>query len=204
LKKRHTFLRVSGLIIFVYIIFVISVDSLYRPVIMSNIETRSGVMALNIVNEAVTRQIKNAKYENMVSVHKTGDGTVTAIESNAAAVNSFKSETTLAITNAFEKNNKKPANISLGTLSGNVFLLGCGPKMKFKFDTANSVNIQLVSSFESVGINQTVHRLYLEVEVSTKVLASWHKTKTTVKTNFLVAETVIVGDVPNTAIEISK
>ena len=88
--------------------------------------------------------------------------------------------------------------IPLGTLTGSALLAGRGPRFKVKMQTVGSCSAHFENAFDHAGINQTTHSILLYVDVSVTILLPGFSTYTKVSNAFSVAETVIVGDVPDT------
>ena len=91
---------------------------------------------------------------------------------------------------------KQEVKIPLGTFSGTEILNGHGPKVSVKVSMSGGVATDFKSEFVAAGINQTKHRLYLDVVTDALALIPGYPVDTTVSTSFLIAETIIVGDVP--------
>jgi sporulation protein YunB len=87
-------------------------------------------------------------------------------------------------------------SVPLGTLTGITYLSGRGPEVKIKLHQIGAVDAQIVSKFESAGINQTKHSLKIEVKVELSAILPGHSTDVTVEDEYLVGETVIVGQIP--------
>ena len=89
-------------------------------------------------------------------------------------------------------------DIRLGSFTGSKLLSGSGPKIKIRIQTDGNVQTELKSEFTSTGINQTLHRLYINVICTTIVYTPFSNTKETVESKILLAEAVIVGKIPDT------
>ena len=87
--------------------------------------------------------------------------------------------------------------IRLGSFTGSKLLAGRGPKVKFKISTIGNVETDLKSEFSSAGINQTLHRVYLEVKCRVVILTPFDEVEEIITNQVLIAEAVIVGNVPN-------
>ena len=89
-------------------------------------------------------------------------------------------------------------SIPIGTLTGSALLAGRGPRISVRMESVGSSSARFENRFDSAGINQTNHQIALEVDVSVSILLPGFTTATTVSTAVTVAETVIVGSVPET------
>ena len=88
-------------------------------------------------------------------------------------------------------------NIPLGTLSGNQFLNNRGPKIRIELDISSAVYSKISSEFISAGINQTLHRITLTISTDIYFIMPWYRSSGGYQTEFILAETIIVGKVPD-------
>lgn len=153
------------------------------------------------VNDVITEKVKNGEvdYSDLVTLEKDSEGNITALLTNMANVNYLQSEITSAVVKRFSDMDVTRVEIPLGTLIGGTLLSGKGPKISVDIISITNVSAQLRNEFSSAGINQTRHRMIMEVEVSLGILLAgfrdrWDK----VDTEITVCETIIVGRVPNT------
>ncbi|NLZ46707.1 MAG: sporulation protein YunB, partial [Clostridiales bacterium] len=84
------------------------------------------------------------------------------------------------------------------------FLNGKGPNVKFKFSQVGSPEVSLKSTFSSSGINQTLHQIYAYIEIEVYSIAPKKSKPVLFKFDYLITETVIVGEIPDTYISIPK
>lgn len=89
-------------------------------------------------------------------------------------------------------------SIPIGSLTGSTLLAGRGPRITVRMESVGSSEANFRNAFTSAGINQTKHQIILTVDVSVSVLLPGFRTATKVSNSFIVAETVIVGTVPDT------
>ena len=149
------------------------------------------------VGETVGRILSRGDYgyDWFVSLEKDGDGAITAVTTNTARVNLLASE--LVSTLALEaENGHFDLHIPLGDLLGAGPLQGLGPEIPLRIGMMSSSLVRMESGLSSTGINQTLHSLTLVAEVDIDLLVPWGEVRETVTTRVPVAETVIVGRVP--------
>ena len=118
--------------------------------------------------------------------------------SNIIPVNEITSDIAIKIQDEFDKTQNGDVFVRLGTLTGSKLLSGRGPKVKFKIVTNGNVETDLKSEFTSAGINQTLHRIYLNVTCKVVILTPFNSVEEEIKNQVLLAEAVIVGNIPNT------
>ncbi|NLH00833.1 MAG: sporulation protein YunB [Clostridiales bacterium] len=173
----------------------------------------SGEMALSDATDLITATINdkiNEKmsegqytYDYFVDLQKDNQGNITAISANMARINTLSSEIlqeVIAATNSGQLDEKIP----LGNLIGSNLLLGRGPKIPVKIIMLTSSYADFRNELTSAGINQIKHQIILEVKVQIDVLLPWEMKSTEVVSEVLIAETVLVGKVPDTYLSLSQ
>ena len=171
-----------------------------RPLLESLATTRVSNTVNRIISEAVNEAIQNGdiSYERLISLEKDNEGKITAVHSNMAAFNRLQSQILDIILAKIEQVSARELSIPIGTLTGSALLAGRGPRIRVRMESVGSSTARFNNKFESAGINQTKHQIILEVEVSVAILLPGFTTATKVSTAVTVAETVIVGTVPDT------
>ena len=135
-------------------------------------------------------------YTDFAAVLYDESGRVVSVEAIPYKINKVQSELTLRINKRFRELDSEVTHIPIGTLSGNYLLSGKGPGLKLRICPAEEVTVRLESEFTSAGMNQTTHRIsaIITAEVSSSMPIYSFSTK--VEFEFLIAETVIIGEVP--------
>ncbi len=153
--------------------------------------------AVNTVNEAVILMMTrgNYDYDYFVDLCTGSDGQVTSLNANMSRINAFSSALLNYVSQLDRK--KLDIHIPLGNLTGSSLLLGRGPDVVVHMIMLTSPHIEFRSALDAAGINQTEHRLFLDVVVDIDVLVPWGTISTQAVTQVLIAQTVIVGRVPN-------
>ena len=160
--------------------------------------TRVSNAVTGIVSDAVYEAIESGElqYESLVSLEKDNEGKITAVQSNMAAFNHLQAE---ILSSVLERVNEVDADdlaIPIGSLTGSALLAGRGPEIRVRMESVGSSQANFHNEFTSAGINQTKHQIILTVDVSVSILLPGFHTATQVSNSFIVAETVIVGAVP--------
>lgn len=120
------------------------------------------------------------------------------ISANVITVNEIISDVALKIQEELNKVENNSFNLKLGSLTGSKLLSGIGPNVKVKIDVIGDLDTDLRSEFESKGINQTLHKMYLQVECNVVILTPYKTTEEKIINQVLLAEAVIIGTTPNT------
>lgn len=171
-----------------------------RPVLESLATTRVSFIVNSIISQSVQEAIDSGEvsYEKLVSFEKDYEGRITAVHSNMVACNRLQSEILDRILNRIDEVPAQDLSISLGSLSGSVFLAGRGPQISVRMESVGSSSAWFENEFISAGINQTKHQIVLNVEVYISILLPGFTADTQISNAVTVAETIIVGSVPDT------
>lgn len=171
-----------------------------RPLLESLATTRVSNTVNRIIFEAVNESVQSGdiSYEELISLEKDNDGKITAVHSNMAAFNRLQSQILDIVLARIDQVSARELSIPVGTLTGSALLAGRGPRISVRMESVGSSSARFENRFDSAGINQTNHQIVLNVDVSIAILLPGLTTATTVSAAVTVAETVIVGTVPET------
>ena len=184
------FLTVTGLIVTAIV--------RRKPILLNVASARASHMVNRIVIAAVEEAMADGKldYDDLVTLETGELGNVIALKSNMTAANRLQSEISADILQRMSDISTTELRISLGTLSGMALLAGRGPTINIKMQTVGSAYANFRNEFASAGINQTKHQILLDVDVYVSILLPGFFTSTQVSNEVAVAETIIVGTVP--------
>ena len=156
-------------------------------------------IVISQVNTSIAEIMKDEDYtgDYFVNFEKTDAGEISAISSNMARINALSAKILDTVINVTE-NQTITVEIPIGNLTGVSLLMGRGPKVPVQIIVLTSSKVEFSNSIITAGINQTKHQVNLEVIVDIDVLIPWDTASTQVKTEVLIADTVIVGKVPDT------
>lgn len=169
-----------------------------EPILVSMATARASNTVNRIVVEAVSDAIQNGEidYGVLVEFEKDSNGRVTALKSNMAAFNRLQASISDDILQRLSEVATTTLSIPVGTLTGSSLLAGRGPVIRVKMQSVGSTTASFRNTFSSAGINQTRHQILLDVNVNVSILLPGFRTSTKVSNEITVAETVIVGSVP--------
>lgn len=170
-----------------------------RPIIEKTTIYQSKVLATRIINDAVYNElaIEDFGYNELVTVVYNDNSVITSIESNMVNINRLKAKITKSVNDELEHLDSQDLSISLGTISGFSSFYNQGPLIPVTVRPEGYAETSLISAFESAGINQTLHRILVEINVDISAIIPGYTASAVVETQFIVAETVIVGSVPD-------
>ena len=171
-----------------------------KPVMTRMATARVSNTVNRIVSAAVNEAVADGKidYQNFVIFDKDDTGHITALRSNVAEVNRMQGRIADEILLRLSEISTSELEIPLGTLTGSALLAGRGPSLFVRMQAVGSASATFRNQFTAAGINQTRHQIFLDVDVYMSILLPGMKTSTKVSNEIAVAETVIVGGVPDT------
>ena len=173
-------------------------DVITRPVIKGVIEYQAKVFATRLINEAMEWQLdaSGVSYSNLIAITRGTDGDVTSIEADMAQINRLKTQLSLAVVDRLENEKDREIQLPVGTMVGNQFTSGRGPVITIKIIPTGYVQSEIQNRLSAAGINQTLHQIMLKISVQIIAVMPGYNVKTETSTNFTIAETVIVGNIP--------
>lgn len=171
-----------------------------KPVVVDLAMARTSNAVNRIVVAAVNDAVDSGRidYEQLVDFDKDAEGHVTALRSNMAAFNRLQASIADDILQRMAEVSSTDLAIPIGTLTGSPLLAGRGPCLRVRMQSVGTATARFDNQFSSAGINQTRHRIILDVDVHVSILLPGLTTYTKVSNEISVAETVIVGGVPET------
>ena len=177
--------------------------SRYREVIRDLAETQVKNTTSDLTNDAIAKQIADGviQYDRIVYFEKDLDGRITALKTNMSEVNRLKTDILNIINDEILSLDTSDIGIPLGSLFLPELLSGKGPSIPVHILSIRNSDANFVSHFSQAGINQTLHRLNMEVSIDVAVLVLGETNSFTMSSEVVVAETVIVGDVPQTFLQ---
>ncbi|SHH05967.1 sporulation protein YunB [Thermosyntropha lipolytica DSM 11003] len=161
----------------------------------SKAQIRGVEMINKIVNDKVVAQIK---YEDLVIVHKDDKGHVVLLQPNTIMFNKMMSNTVIEITASLNELKEESIPIPLGQLTGSKMLAAAGPRFNVRIIPAGQVNVEVMDKFEQAGINQTRHLIYFQIDHTLRIAVPFMADEIKVRSTIPLAETIIIGDVPQT------
>lgn len=192
--------------IFVLSVFIgsfIYVDTSLRPTITVLAETKALELANRSINKAVGEIVKDKiSYSDLMNTRLDSDGKITMIQANTIMMNKIASDVALQIQDELKQVKTTTSYIPIGTALGSPILAKYGPQLKVSIEPIGTVSVDFKTNFESSGINQSRHSIYLQAKTQVKVVIPLTTTTKEVKAQIPICETIIVGDVPNSYVNI--
>ena len=177
--------------------------SKYDAVMVSLTKTQVTNSTSDLINDAIAQQIASGKieYDRIVYFEKDLNGKITALKTNIGEVNKLKTDTLNIINDEILSNEHSQIGIPLGSLFFPEFFSGRGPEIPVKILSIRNSDANFESTFTQAGINQTMHQLRMCVLIDVSVLVLGETVSFTVSSDVVIAETIIVGAVPDTFLD---
>ena len=154
------------------------------------------------VNDAVYYTLSDEiRYEDLVTITRDIEGEIVAVAANPLKINKIARDTASISQSNLKNLSLNGIPVPLGALTGIEAFAGLGPSIHFRIIPVSSVSCGFSSSFESVGINQTKHSIYLNVIADISIVMPSRTENFAVVTDILVGESVIVGAIPDTYLQ---
>ena len=175
----------------------------YDDVMVELTKTQVTNSTSDLINDAIAQQIATGKiqYDRIVYFEKDLNGKITALKTNIGEVNKLKTDTLNIINDEILSNAHSHMGIPLGSLFLPELFSGKGPEIPVKILSIRNSDADFESSFTHAGINQTMHQLRMCVLIDVSVLVLGQTVSFTVASDVVIAETIIVGAVPDTFLQ---
>ena len=177
-----------------------------RPVVAEIASAQAQNTMTAVIENAVTADLADRQvgYVDFVSIQRDEGGAITALTTNMAQMNLLRVELTAAILRALDGVDVSDIQVPLGSLFDLEPLWAKGPTLRARAMTVGTVRAEFDSQFTSAGVNQTLHRIWMKVMVPMTLLLPGGEVEVSVNTRLCVAETVIVGRVPDTYLQLAQ
>ncbi len=186
---------ISGSIIFL--------DTQLRPTLMVIAEARAKIIATQAINDAISTKIaQDIRYGLLITVHTDHSGRPSWAQLNTMEVNRLVAATTMRVQDTLENLKGEKVTIPLGQALGSPILANVGPRVPFTIVPVGTVNVEVTDAFEAAGINQTRHKIYLEVYTDVQIIIPFVSQAVQVHSQVPIADVTYLGDVPQTVINL--
>ena len=197
LKRKQKIAKIFIIMVIAFSTVKIVLDAI-SPIFNALCEDKAKSIATIISNNEATNVMKDHTYDELFTIEKDNDGNITMIKSNVIPINEIISDVAVKIQNLINERGKENIKIAIGSFTGSKLLSGRGPGIPIKISSIGNVETDLRSEFSAQGINQTLHRLYLQVDCEVCILTPYNTISEKVSNQVLLIENVIVGKIPNT------
>ena len=195
--RRRRFLRRVLLLGLLLLALFLAIDRNFRPLVFSLAEARSAAMASQVLSGALAEAIEDGvTYEELMNVKMDQNGQVALLSANTMAMNRLAARAGDAALRRLNNMSSERVTVPLGAVLGTTLFSGSGPGVPVSIVPIGSIFTDFATEFEACGINQTRHKVYLQVTANIRIVIPTGAKTTKVSANMLVAESIIVGRVP--------
>lgn len=183
---------------------VIVVDAGIRPMVREAAAGQTQIAVNRIIQQAVLTVLEEdgLRYQSFVTLRQNQNGETTALTTDAVLINRLQGELLEKILQTLQETKQMTLRLPLGSLSGNQFLAGRGPMVTLHLQPVGMVKTKIINQFDEAGINQTRHRIQLQVTVDMLSLLPGYRISSQAQSNVILAETIIVGLIPDAYTEV--
>ena len=171
-------------------------NGIVKPILWRECEAYAKTKLTEVASDSLAGDTADAYFEDTMRFTYNNEGYVSTYSLNMLNANKIRAFLSKEIIENIKAKNALKLNVSAGTLSGIALFYGKGPKLKVDLNALFGITCDLTSEFTDSGINQTLHRLCLELTANTSVKEPLISETILLKTTVPISETVIVGDIP--------
>lgn len=200
--KGHKYISLIVVIVFVIVIFniiIVFFDERVMPSVIEIATIMAKSQTLNIINEkSVEILSQDFKYDEMVKIEKNSEGNIILVQADTVKLNYIAAKLSTECNNELSKMENSSIKVPLGWMSGKSVFFNLGPKITIQMEPIGNISTSYESKFESAGINQTRHKIYLNVTATIRLKLPLSRDQDVeVSTQIPVSDTIIVGKIPN-------
>ncbi len=203
-KKKLLLITIITFIIF-FNLFVYLYNTKIFPHALKMSEVMVDAKTSDIISETSINLFNDEfKYDEMIKIEKDAEGNITLIQADAVKLNYLTSKLSILCNEKLLEMGEVGFSVPLGWISDNSVFYNLGPKINVLIQPIGNLKVSYDSIFESAGINQTRHKIYLNVVGTVRIMLPLHSEDIEVSCEIPVAETIIIGKIPSTAIDFQK
>ena len=197
--------RWAVLILLLLIALGLLLEKNLEQVILDMAHARAEAMAVEYMHQAVRDVMGDMiTYEDMITVRTDTAGRITMLQANAVRMNELATVTALKAQASLESADAQSISIPLGAALGIPFLSGLGPRVQVRMVPVSAVSAAFSTEFESAGINQTRHKIYLSLHTTVRLVIPSGARQVSLGSQVLIAESIIVGEVPESYVQVPE
>lgn len=206
LEQRDRFRLLAAAALVALVGFVMLLRVRFRPLADGLMQTQLDNQASSAINEAVQEQISDGEidYDKMVTIEKDAAGNVTAMRANIGEINFLRTRILTRIDEKLMDLSIEELGVPVGSVVLPELFSGRGPNLPVRVIAVRTSDAAFRNEFQEAGINQTLHRIFFDIHVVVTILSLEGRQEIPVDSSVLVAETVIVGQVPTTYIDMEE
>ena len=160
--------------------------------------------ATKIVHETIDEVMDKYGYNDLITRIKNKEGKIVSMQANIVTMNKIISQISLKIQEKIDSQESRDISIRLGTFTGITLLSGRGPKIPIRISSIGNLDTEINSEFTSTGINQSIHRIYANINCNIDILTPFNTISSQINEKIIIAENVIIGEIPENYFDIGS
>lgn len=199
IHKKRPILLFFSVIFAIFAFFVLYINFVISPVVIKSCSAKLKVLANKSMDYAITEAMSSfVTYDDIIKISRDKEGNIFSMQANAVKVNNIsRMVSQIALAHLIELG-KEPLQINLGAFTGIDALSGFGVPVKFNINPYGDITCKFVSKFVDAGINQTEHKIYIDVSSVVRVVFPIKSVEISSSADVLICEGIIIGKIPDT------
>ena len=203
--KTRRLLRLALLLALLVLALFLFLQKSLSQVILDTAHASAYALAVDTLNAAVRESVADGvPYEQLITVRTDGAGRVSMLQANTAQMNTLAAGIAQSAQQALAEDTARQVSVPLGAALKIPFLSSLGPRVRVRITPVGAVNVSFHTEFENAGINQTRHKIYLQLHANVQMVLPTGTRPVAADTQVLIAESIIVGDVPQSYISVPE
>ncbi|AYD39818.1 sporulation protein YunB [Clostridium fermenticellae] len=203
INKKIKVYFIIVLIIFIIVTNIYVVNFLISPAIITASEAEIRAQVTEIINSVILKEYtKEFNYDSIIHTEKDRDGNIVMMKADTLRMNKIACDVAIKSQKELKNVGEDGVKIPLGYVLKNNLFAFFGPNITVKMQPVGYIETKYISNFESAGINQTRHKIYVEVSTNMKIIVPLKSENISIKNEVPISETIIVGKVPQTALNL--
>ncbi|MCY6958600.1 sporulation protein YunB [Clostridium sp. ZC22-4] len=202
---KYRKVKILGIVLLIIIsvsILLYIFNKTLTPSITEIADTEAKAMAIEIINKCIVDEyVKNFNYDDIIKYEKDSEGNIILLKADTLKMNMIACEVALKASKQLKEVGEKGISLPFSYVFKNNIISSIGPNINIKINPVGYVEAKYISVFESAGINQTRHKIYVRVNTKVKVMLALSSNIVEINNEVPIAETIIVGKVPDTALQ---
>lgn len=202
-KTKFKIVFFVTVLLLMFNVFIYTLDKVINPTVIAVANAEMRAKSMEIINTAVLNEYsKQFKYEDVINVEKDREGNITLLKADTLKMNKIANDVALNSQKELKKLGSHGIKVPIGYILQNNILASIGPSVGVNMEPIGYIETRYQSEFESAGINQTRHKIYVQVYAKLRIIIPMKNDDIEVKSEVPIAETIIIGKVPDTSINL--
>ena len=195
-KNHEKIIQIITILIIAVLVMMNILNSI-DPIFVTVCKNKAESIVTIEVNKITTLNIDKYQDYEMITIEEDEQGNIQLLQVNTRPLNNMISDITNDIQVSLNNNEIVNSYIPFGSITGIKWISGVGPKIPLEIALSGTIQTKIRNEFSNAGINQTIHRLYLDITCNISILTPYEVMETQVLNEVILSENIIVGDVPN-------